>query len=124
MLIGIFYTLKLLDDLSRSLFSDSGNSGNIVGCISHQGLHIDEFFRRHSVSFHDVLGKVVFYYISPALSLWNADLHIFCGQLQKIPVSGNDPHLIALLFPDHRHRPEKVIRLIAFFHHQRYIHGF
>ena len=89
MIMGILDGTELRDDLCGSLLSDSGNAGDIVGGIAHKGLHIHKFRWRHQIFLFHIRRIIVLDLGSRPFGLGNADLHLVCGQLTEVPVSGN-----------------------------------
>ena len=122
--VCIFDAAIILYDLRGRLLAHPRHAGNVVRGIAHQCFHIDEFFRRDAVAFFH-FRRIVILHFSPALlRLRDADLHMFRGKLQRIPVTGDDGDVHPLLLTQVRDRPQQIVRLQAFFLDDLDIHGF
>ena len=123
MFVCIFNAAIILYDLRGRLLAHPRHAGNIVRGIAHQRLHIDEFFRRDAVTLFHVR-RIVILHLGPALLRFrDADFHMFRGKLQGIPVAGDDGDVHPLLLAKVRDRPQKIVRLQAFFLDDLDIHG-
>ena len=121
-LIGVFDGPVGSDDLGGRLFPHAGDPGNIIRGVPHQRLEVDDLGGRYLVLLQHVLRKEILH-LAPAL-LCPGHPHAYAvrGELQQVPVSGNDAHLHTRLRRLQRDRADQVIRLIALQHHQRNIH--
>ena len=111
--IGIFDGLIILDDLRRRLLTDTRDARNIVGRVAHESLHVDKFCGGDTVTLLHIRSMIVLYLRLPLLCLGDTDLHMLCGKLERIPVSGDDGHVHALLLAHTGDRPQQVVRLKA-----------
>ena len=106
------YRLELRNELQCRLFADTGHTGNIVSCIPHEGLHVDNLSRRIAVlRLHDVrrygehVGNPLF---------GQVHRHVVIDELQCIAVAGYDIDGKVLLFQFPRQRTDNVIAFITF----------
>ena len=104
--------LKLSDELRRRLFSDAGNAGNIVGRITHEGLHVDDLGRRVAVfRRHDVRRNGQ--HIRNTL-FRQMDRDVFIDELQRVAVSRHDVDVKILRFHLPGNGADNVVAFIAF----------
>ena len=85
--VSVLNTSVCLYNGSGRLLSDGRYSWNVVGGISHQGLHIDKFRWSHMVLILHILRIVVFNLRTAPAGLWNPDLDMLVGQLEQIAVT-------------------------------------
>ena len=101
------------DQLCRCLFTDFGNTGNIVRAVAHERLDMDESFRSHLIRFQDIIGIIVLYDSLPLSGLGDPDAGVLRGDLQKVSVSRQKRDFHSLGFPAPCQSPENVIRFKA-----------
>ena len=111
--IGIFDAVIMLDDPLRRLRPHAGHAGDVVAAVAHQSLQVDKLLRGNApLHLHLCRGVPRGLGLSlHGLRQRNPDMRI--RQLQKVPVAGNDGHLMARCLHALRHGAENVIRLIA-----------
>ena len=98
-----------LDQLQCRFFSDTGHTGDIVGGISHQCLHINELHRGDTVLFckqSRIVDNVFF-------GFHQNHTGVFRDQLQGVPVSGQQIDFHIRFFPHTGKSTEYVVRFIA-----------
>ena len=123
MRVDVFQVLVLDNEVCRRLLTDGRDARDIVGLVAHQGFHLDKLFRRHLVLPDHVLRVIIVDLRRSAARLRETDPDMGVGKLQKVPVSGEDRHLISLFLLPLCDRSEDIIRLIAFFCEDRDTHG-
>ena len=103
---------ELADELERRLFADAGDTGDIIGRIAHEGLHVDDLGRRITVfGFHD--GRRDGQHVGDAL-LGQIDRHVVRDQLQGVAVTGDDSDGIAIGCRAAGQGADDVVPFVAF----------
>ena len=83
------------DDIRRPLLPDPRHPGDIVRAVAHQRLDVDELLRRHLVALQHIRRVIVLDLGPGPFGFGNTDLHLLRGQLQKIPIPGDNADLHA-----------------------------
>ena len=88
-------------------------TGNIVACITHESLQINDAARLKAVFLKKYGGGIVlcFGFAHAGLDVLNA--RIGCNELKAVLVTGNDDAFVAVFFAYSAYRSDEVIRLIA-----------
>ncbi len=111
--IGIFNAVIMLYDPLRGLRPHTGHAGDVVAAVAHQSLEIDKLLRGDApLRLHLRRGVARGLRLS-LYGLRQGDPDMRIRQLQKIPVAGNDGHLMAGRLHALRHGAENVVRLEA-----------
>ena len=123
MCIGVFNTLVSNDQIRSSLLSDTRNTRNIVGTVTHQSLHIDKFLWCNLITFHYISCIIIFNLRTGSFCLRNPDFYFFRSKLQQITVTGNNTDIHALYFCHTCNRSKQIICLIPRHFHDFDAHG-
>ena len=110
MSIDTVHAAVVHDQLGRGLFTDFGNAGDIVGTVAHQRLDMDKAIRCNLILLEDIGGVIVLYDCLPLPGLGNPYAGVFRGDLQKVPVSGQERDFHSFCFPAPCQRSENVVR--------------
>ena len=111
MRVNIVQGAEAHHQLLRRLRPYLRHAGDIVGGISHERLEIHELLRRHLPLPYHILRIVILGLRPSPLRFRDPDLNMLPGDLQKVPVAGNQRHLHAVLFRTFRQGSQDIIRL-------------
>ena len=118
MRIDIVQGAEAHHQLLRRLRSYLRHAGDIIGGIAHERLEIHELLRRHLPLPYHILRIIILCLRPAAFCFWDPDLNMLPGDLQKIPVAGNQGHLHAVLFRTLCQGSQDIVRL-----QPRLLHG-
>ena len=111
----------LIDPLSRSLITHTGNTRKIIGLLPHQRSHIRVILRKNPVT---VLhrGSVHRRDIrNPAHRIQNQ--HVIVDQLERVPITRDNQDIETIRSATGRQRRQNVISLIALIRQRRDVHS-
>ena len=120
--MGILNRPVSRNNFCRRLFSNTGNSRNIICGISHQGLQFNNLCRCHLICLKYFFCAIIFYLCFSALGLWNSDQHMIRSELQKITVTRQNCCIDPFLFCHSRNSSQQIICLISFHCDNSHIH--
>ncbi len=76
-----------LHDLSRCFFAYGRNAGNIIGRVSHQGLHLQKAVGSNAIGLLDILRAVDLDFTAVFLGFRQANGDLIIHQLEQVPVA-------------------------------------
>ena len=123
--INIFKRPVSIKQRHRGFWTDTGDTGIIIGRIPDESFVIDHLIRHHTEKIFDHLRRVIFGVRK--LAAGKGDINVFIHQLQQVTVPGNDFYVIALCRHLFGSGTEHIICLKSFHFQTRYtqrIHQF
>ena len=103
-----------LDQILRRLFTDTGNTGDIVGAVAHERLDVDHLPWGNTILLPHTCDVISGRFGTPGSGRCKQYLHVIPHQLQAVTVARSD---IAEIFRTNmgRERADDVIRFISLF---------
>ena len=121
--LRVLYAVVFGDDGGSGFRPDARKAGNVVRGIAHERLHVDKLLRRNAHFPHHVVRKIPLVERLAALGLGQDDLRLVAGDLEKIPVAGQDARRKALRLAPAREGSEDIVGLKARKRHDGDPHG-